>query len=190
MESAEIEKIIEAAGARGDTDLFLRDRNITHLPKSIGSLTNLTHLFLSDNQLTRLPESIGNLSNLTRLYLHKNKLTRLPKSFGNLTNLIELTLGSKIRRTIVEQLGYKQLCDRLGAVEIDTWREYTLLKIEEAGEIYYLARDGEVLMLLKMICPSTNHIHIMRVPPDMTSAEAAITWINHGIHPNKFSVQT
>jgi hypothetical protein len=24
----------------------------------------------------------------------------------------------------------------------------------------------------------------------MTSAEAAITWVNHGIHPDKFAVQT
>jgi hypothetical protein len=38
--------------------------------------------------------------------------------------------------------------------------------------------------------PSTGHIHILRVPPEMTSAEAAITWVNHGIHPDEFSVQT
>jgi leucine-rich repeat protein SHOC2 len=24
----------------------------------------------------------------------------------------------------------------------------------------------------------------------MTSAEAAITWVNHGIHPDEFTVQT
>jgi leucine-rich repeat protein SHOC2 len=359
MESAEAEKIIQAAGAKGDTDLFLSDRNLTHLPESIGSLTNLTHLFLRDNQLTHLPESIGNLTNLTHLYIHKNKLTHLPESFRNLTNLIELTLGSnelescsnrqedsagifgeffklrrlelshnrlqffpssiyelanlnrlefrnnqvdflssqidrlanlrfldlshndidyipksignlniiniidlsdnrikslpqsikklnyltrlylhnnplqdlsvlsklprlgeitffncklprrywtkfsdfkaewlleeynvEIRRVIIEYLGYEKIRDRLGVVEIDSWREYVLLKIEEAGEIYYLARGGEALMLLKMVCPSTNHIHILRVPPELTSAEAAITWVNHGIHPDKFSIET
>jgi hypothetical protein len=46
------------------------------------------------------------------------------------------------------------------------------------------------MMLLKMTCPSTAHIHILRVPPNMTSAEAAITWINHGIHPDDIAVQT
>jgi leucine-rich repeat protein SHOC2 len=75
-------------------------------------------------------------------------------------------------------------------VEVDRWSGYSLLKIEEAGEIYSLARRGEPIMLLKMICPSTNHVHVLRVPPDMTSAEAAITWVNHGIHPDEFSVQT
>jgi leucine-rich repeat protein SHOC2 len=46
------------------------------------------------------------------------------------------------------------------------------------------------MMFLKMTCPSTADIHILRVPPDLTSAEAAITWINHGIHPDKFATQT
>jgi hypothetical protein len=58
--------------------------------------------------------------------------------------------------------------------------------------------EPEPMVLLKMTCPSTNHIHILRVPPGMTSAEAAITWVNHGIHPvgeasqneNRFGVQT
>jgi hypothetical protein len=39
-------------------------------------------------------------------------------------------------------------------------------------------------------CLLTGHIHILRVPPEMTSAEAAITWVNHGIHPDEFARQT
>jgi hypothetical protein len=58
--------------------------------------------------------------------------------------------------------------------------------------------NREPIALLKMICPSTGHIHMMRVPPDTTSAEEAIVWVNHGIHPvgeasqneNRFSIQT
>jgi leucine-rich repeat protein SHOC2 len=46
------------------------------------------------------------------------------------------------------------------------------------------------MLLLKMTCPSTQHIHILRVPPEMVSAEAAITWVNHGIHPDEFAVKT
>jgi hypothetical protein len=46
------------------------------------------------------------------------------------------------------------------------------------------------MVLLKMTCPLTQHIHILRVPPEMESAETAITWINHGIHPDEFAVQT
>lgn len=46
------------------------------------------------------------------------------------------------------------------------------------------------MLLLKLTCLSTQDIHILRVPPEMTSAEAAITWVNHGIHPDEFAVQT
>jgi hypothetical protein len=50
--------------------------------------------------------------------------------------------------------------------------------------------DREPMLLLKMTCASTGHIHILRVPPEMTSAEAVITWVNHGMHPDRFTVQT
>lgn len=66
---------------------------------------------------------------------------------------------------------------------IYSWREYYLMKIH-AGV------DVEPIFLLKITCPSTNHIHVLRVPHTMTSAEEAITWINHGIHPDNFAVQT
>lgn len=69
------------------------------------------------------------------------------------------------------------------ATELDTRREYTLLKIDK--EV-----DGELIYLLKMTCPSTGHIHALRVPPDMQSAREAIRWVNWGIEPEEFSVQT
>jgi leucine-rich repeat protein SHOC2 len=46
------------------------------------------------------------------------------------------------------------------------------------------------MVLLKMICPSTGHIHILRVPPGTINAEAAITWANHGIHPDQIAFAT
>jgi leucine-rich repeat protein SHOC2 len=79
------------------------------------------------------------------------------------------------------------------AVELDNWREYTLLKIDSIETMYSVygkAIGTEPMVLLKMTCPSTGHIHILRVPPEMTSAEAAITWVNHGIHPDEFAIQT
>jgi leucine-rich repeat protein SHOC2 len=46
------------------------------------------------------------------------------------------------------------------------------------------------MVLLKMTCPSTGHIHILQVPPNLTNIEAAITWVNHGIHPDEITVAT
>jgi leucine-rich repeat protein SHOC2 len=112
--------------------------------------------------------------------------------------------NATVREALILQIGYEKIVDELNAVSIDTWREYTLLKISFLGEEmvgYYLydtaaaEKEGPVyelieIILLKMTCPSTGHIHILRVPPGMNSAESAITWVNHGIHPDEFLVQT
>ncbi|WP_310481392.1 hypothetical protein [Chamaesiphon sp. VAR_48_metabat_403] len=98
----------------------------------------------------------------------------------------------EIRRRLIDRLGYEKICDKLGAIEIDSWNEYTLLKIDNIQIIYQGWREvgREPMMLLKMTCPSTAHIHILLVPPDVIKAEDAIVWVNHGIHPSKFAIQT
>lgn len=69
------------------------------------------------------------------------------------------------------------------AVELDTWREYTLLRIDKNI-------DFDLINMLKMTCPSTRHIHFLRVPPEITSAKEAIKWVNWGVLAEDFSVQT
>ncbi|GAG72908.1 unnamed protein product, partial [marine sediment metagenome] len=74
--------------------LDLRRNNISIIPDSIGQLNYLKKLFLDENQIETLPESIGNLTNLTGLFLYKNKLVSLPETIGNLKSLIELDLSN------------------------------------------------------------------------------------------------
>lgn len=93
--------------------------------------------------------------------------------------------NAEIRRILIQRIGYAKLCQALNWVVIDTWGEYTLLKIEH--DIFY---DSEPVHLLQMICPSTGHLHVRRVPPDLTSARDAVCWINWGIAPEEFLVQT
>lgn len=54
--------------------LYLNFLGLTHLPDSIGKLSQLTTLDVAHNQLTHLPDSIGNLTNLRRLNIHDNPL--------------------------------------------------------------------------------------------------------------------
>jgi leucine-rich repeat protein SHOC2 len=285
MEQAELEQIIEKARLDRYNHLYLDNNQISALPESIGSLSDLTGLFFRGNQLNTLPTSIGNLTNLTKIDLNYNEITALPDSIANLSNLIEINLcGNKlitlpnsiynlsnlmwldlwdnqlsflsdniinlsklsglnlegnpltdlsilqrlsdledvylfgvylprkywtkfrewkpewlldednveIRRTLIQQVGYQKIAEALGAIILDVWEEYTLLKIDvmETYHDPYRGDMAEPMALLKMTCPSTQHIHILRVPPEMESAEAAITWVNHGIHPDKFAVQT
>lgn len=41
-----------------------------------------------------------------------------------------------------------------------------------------------------MTCPSTSFIHTLRVPPNMNSAREAVRWVNWGVYPEEFGVQT
>jgi leucine-rich repeat protein SHOC2 len=199
------------------TYLNLSNNQLITLPDNIVSLCNLSHLDLKNNQISILPNSIERLVKLKELDLNGNPLVDL-SALQDLPNLeiiefLDVNLSrrywtkfsewkaewlldennAEIRRVLIEQVGYNKICEELNAIDLDTWREYTLLKIDILEIVY--DEDGdpegtEPMVLLKMTCPSTQHIHILRVPPEMTSAEAAITWVNHGIHPDEFAVQT
>jgi leucine-rich repeat protein SHOC2 len=199
-------------------ELSLDCNELTYLPDSIGNLLGLEVLGVLDNQLNNLPLSIEKLTKLRYLNIENNPLIDL-SMLQNLPNLetvlfVGIRLSRRywdkfaewkpewlldennveIRRILIEQLGYEKICNELKATNLDIWKEYTLLKIDGVETIYDDIQDEpirrEPMLLLKMTCPSTAHIHILRVPPEMESAEAAITWVNHGIHPDKFTVQT
>ena len=113
---------------------------------------------------------------------------RLPEKYGQVhPNLWQAEWllsedNAELRRVLIQGIGYDRICQELSAEKIDTWQEYELLTIDNA--------DIEPIYLLKMTCPSTGFIHALRVPPDLTSAREAISWVNWDIDPEEFSVQT
>jgi hypothetical protein len=42
-------------------------------------------------------------------------------------------------------------------------------------------------MVLKVTCPSTGHIHILRVPPNMRSCRQAAAWIAGFNNPDDYN---
>ncbi|WP_225977438.1 hypothetical protein [Nostoc sp. CENA543] len=46
------------------------------------------------------------------------------------------------------------------------------------------------MFLLPMTCPSKQRIHVLWVLPDIQSAQDIIFWVNWGIAPEEFSMQT
>jgi len=91
--------------------------------------------------------------------------------------------NAELKRVLIQGIGYDRIARELAAVELDTWQEYTLLKIDTKVDV-------EPIYLLKMTCPSTGFIHALRVPPDIYSAREAIKWVNWGVDYEDFSVQT
>ncbi|MEH2452786.1 DUF6745 domain-containing protein [Nostoc sp.] len=91
--------------------------------------------------------------------------------------------NAELRRVLIQGIGYARIYQELQAIELDNWQEYRLLKIDNDV-------DEEPIYLLKMTCPSTGFIHALRVPPNMKSAREAICWVNRGIEPEEFAIQT
>jgi internalin A len=120
------------------------------------------------------------------LYFHHG--VKLPEKYGKVhpdlwqAEWLLSESNAELRRVLIERIGYDRICQQLQAVKLDTWQKYTLLKIDNA--------DVEPIYLLKMTCPSTGHIHALRVPPDVLTAKEAIRWVNWDIDSEEFSVQT
>ena len=181
-------------------DLHLDNNQLTSLPTSICELTNLTRLNLNGNLLTDLSMLQGLPKLETVRFANMNLPHQYWTKFSDWQPQWLLTeSNTEIRRILVEQVGYEKICAELSTATVDIWREYTLLKVDMSSSddlffrnlmIWHKPETPEPILLLKMTCPSTEHVHILRVPPDLKSAEAAITWINYGIHPDQFTVQT
>ncbi|XWK90996.1 MAG: leucine-rich repeat domain-containing protein [Phormidium sp.] len=195
------------------TLLYLHNNQITDL-NPLSTLTNLTELYLHNNQITDL-NPLSTLTNLTYLYLEGNQITDLsPLQSLNSLELCEIynvhlpkkyflplqqwqskwILEEKnigIRRVLIQQIGYDRICQELQAIELDTWREYSLLKIDIFDDFdIENERELEATYLLKMTCPSTGFIHALRVPPNMKSAREAIRWVNWEVDPEEFARET
>ena len=124
------------------------------------------------------------------LYFHHG--VALPKKYGHIKSekwaakwLLHEN-NAELRRVLIQGIGYERICEELNASEVDSWQEYTLLKLNELVD----GIDGQSIALLKMICPSTHFIHAIRVPPNVQSAREAIRWVNWGIYPEQFEQQS
>ena len=114
---------------------------------------------------------------------------RLPEKYGRVhPNLWQARWllteeNAELKRVLIQGIGYAKICTELQAIELDSWREYSLLRIDNDVDV-------EPIYLLKMTCPSTGYIHALRVPPEMRSAREAIRWANWDVDPEEFAVET
>ncbi len=113
----------------------------------------------------------------------------LPEKYGHIhpnqwqTSWLLEEQNAELRRVLIQGIGYERIASELGATELDSFQEYSLLKIDNNVDV-------EPIYMLKMICPSTGYIHVLRLPPDLKSAREAIRWVNWGVDPEEFSMQT
>lgn len=126
--------------------------------------------------------------------MYANSGVLLPEKYGTIptsewkSQWLLSERNAELRRILIQAIGYNRICEELGAVELDSWQEYSLLKIKNYIEVdEWESQDAnEPMHLLKITCRSTGHIHFLRVPANIDSAREAITWVNWGVDPAIF----
>lgn len=89
----------------------------------------------------------------------------------------------ELRRVLIERLGYETFLQQVGGLIRDRDRD-------AGGErqlVYIPFEDDEALMILKVICPSTGHTHVLRVPPHMRTCHQAVAWIAGFNNPDDYN---
>lgn len=72
----------------------------------------------------------------------------------------------------INNIGWARLLEQMNAVEIDSWEEYTLLRVvKEQVNI-------QTMQFLKAKNPDTGEVRVIRIPLRITSAIEAVRWIN------------
>jgi hypothetical protein len=89
----------------------------------------------------------------------------------------------ELRRVLIERLGYETFLEQVGGLirssDRDTGGERQLVCIP--------FEDDEALMVLKVICPSTGHIHVLRVPPYIRTCREAAAWVAGFSNPDDYN---
>jgi hypothetical protein len=94
-----------------------------------------------------------------------------------------LEIGNiELRRRMIERLGYEAFLDQVGGLVRDRDRDLG----GDRQLIHIPFEDDESLMLLKVVCPSTGHLHVLRVPPHMRSCRQAAAWIAGFDNPDDY----
>jgi hypothetical protein len=130
-------------------------------------------------------------------YFHHG--SRLPPNYGSVSpsqwqaEWVIQEPNAHLRSILIREIGYPRLCQELVAEAINSWREYTLLRLpfqDDYDNAWALNPVVNPVYVLKMTCSSTGLVYFIRVPPEMTSARAAASWVNLGIDPVSFAVET
>lgn len=94
------------------------------------------------------------------------------------------TENVELRRLLLERLGYEKFLEQVGGIvrqrDRDAGGERQLIYVPFAED------DDEPLMFLKVVCPSTGHTHILRVPPHIRTCHQGAAWVAGFDNPDDY----
>lgn len=92
--------------------------------------------------------------------------------------------NAEMKRILCEGMGYQKIVHGLDGKVIHRGKQTmnTLSGIQTRDMELVRIPDGDVepMCLLKVMCPSTDHEYVLRVPPNTKTCEAALDYVNHG----------
>jgi hypothetical protein len=150
--------------------------NLTALPKGL----HVTYwIEVAGCGITGLPSGHG-FSLLWRGVSVTDRIAFEPQSMTG-QDILQLD-NAELRRVMIERIGYETFIEQVGGLVKD--------KDSDPGGDRQLIQvpfdDDEPLMVLKVTCPSTGRIYVLRVPPYMRSCKQAAAWTAGFDNPNEY----
>jgi hypothetical protein len=183
-------RVLGHLNLHGESNLDDLPENLTCESLDISDCLNLTHLppglhvtrwiELAGSGISNLPSGHGFVLRWRGVEV-SDRIAFAPHSLTGQEVL--KTENVEMRRVLIERLGYETFLAQVGGVIHDR-------DTDSGGErqlICIAFDDDEPLMLLKVICPSTGHIHVLRVPPYMGTCHQAAAWIAGFDHPDDYN---
>ena len=182
-------KVLGHLDLRGAVDLYHLPENLTCESLDISDCINLTTLppglhvtywiELAGSGITHLPPGHGFVLRWRGVPVSDRVAFESQLITGQ--DILN-TENVELRRVLIERLGYEKFLQQVGGVIRHTDRD-------AGGErqlICVAFEDDEPLMVLRVTCPSTGHIHLLRVPPDMRTCHQAAAWIAGFDNPDDY----
>lgn len=182
-------RVLGHLNLHGAADLYRLPDHLTCESLDISDCVNLTTLpaglhvtrwiELAGSGITQLPAGHGFVLRWRGVQISD----RLAFAALSLTGQEILNIENvELRRILIERLGYENFLRQVGGIIRDHDRD-------AGGERQLICvpfEDDESLMMLKVTCPSTGHIHVLRVPPDLRSCHEAAAWIAGFDNPDDY----
>jgi hypothetical protein len=151
-------------------------RHITTLPKGL----HVSHwIEIAGSGITALPGGHGFFLRWRGVHVSDRHAFASDSLTGQ---EILRTDNVEIRRVLIDRIGYETFLHQVGGVIRDR-------DTDAGGErqlICIAFEDDEPLLLLKVICPSTGHLHVLRVPPYMDTCHQSAAWIAGFDNPDDY----
>lgn len=97
--------------------------------------------------------------------------------------------NAQVASLLIEKVGFDRIVQKLSGKKLDSWNGSRPWERYELVELTPSEIIGK-MRFLKMVCPSTNNIYAIPVPPDCAGAHEAMTFIRNGVKPEQIIYHT